>query len=284
MTRLVRMTESPPQDATSRGARLFDELAPTYDQTGVAFFEPIGRRLVELLDVRPGRRGLDIGCGRGAATFPLAAAVAEEGDVTGVDVAPAMVALARDRAEREGVTNVRFETMDAADLPLPERGFDVVVSSLVLFFLPDPASALGRWLRLAAAGGQVGVSTFGPQDDVWAAVDALFGKYLPAGLLDARTTGTKGPFASDAALERLAHDCGARRVRTVSEPLEVEFADAEAWRAFSMSVGQRAMWRQVPAERRDELFAEASSLLAQARRGDGRIVLTQQVRYTLAEV
>jgi ubiquinone/menaquinone biosynthesis C-methylase UbiE len=278
------MTESPPQDATSRVARLFDELAPTYDQTGVAFFEPIGRRLVELVDVRPGQRGLDIGCGRGAATFPLAAAVADEGDVTGVDVAPAMVALARARAEREGVANVRFEAMDATDLPLPERAFDVVLSSLVLFFLPDPPAALARWLRLASAGGQVGLSTFGPQDDVWAAVDALFGKYLPAGLLDARTTGTKGPFASDAAMEQLVRDCGARRVRTVSEPLEVVFADAEAWRAFSMSVGQRAMWRQVPTERHEELFAEASSLLAHARRDDGRIVLTQQVRYTLAEV
>jgi ubiquinone/menaquinone biosynthesis C-methylase UbiE len=277
------MTDSPP-DATARVARLFDELAPTYDQTGVAFFEPIARRLVELLEVRRGQRALDIGCGRGAATFPLAASVGPHGEVTGVDVAPAMVELAREQAARAGVRNVRFETMDATAPPLPETSFDVVASSLVLFFLPDPAGALGRWLRLAAPGGRVGISTFGPQDEVWTAVDGLFGKYLPAGLLDARTSGTKGPFASDAGMEELARACGARSVRTVSEPLDVVFPDAEAWRAFSMSVGQRAMWRQVPAERHEELFAEAASLLDRARRADGRIVLTQQVRYTLAEV
>jgi ubiquinone/menaquinone biosynthesis C-methylase UbiE len=271
------MTET--QEATARVARLFDDLAPDYDRSGVDFFGPIARRLVELLEVRPGGRALDLGCGRGAVTLPLAAAVGGAGRVMAVDISPAMVSLTRSVAP----ANVVVACADAAAPDLPERSFDVVASSLVLFFLPDPASALTRWLRLVAPGGRIGVTTFGPQDEVWNAVDDLFAPYLPPAMLDPRTAGTRGPFASDAAMEALFRECGATSVRTVSEDLPVVFADAEAWRAFSMSVGQRAMWRHVPESGRERLFADAAALLERARGVDGRITLHQQVRYTLAE-
>lgn len=266
------------QEATARVARLFDELAADYDRSGVDFSVPIARRLVELLDVRPGERALDLGCGRGAVTLPLAAAVGEAGHVTAVDVSPAMVSLTRSVAP----ANVDVACLDAAAPDLPERSYDVVASSLVLFFLPDPAAALAGWLRLVAPGGRIGITTFGPQDEVWNAVDDLFLPYLPPGMLDPRTAGTRGPFAGDASMEALFRDCGATSVRTVSEDLPVAFADAQAWRAFSMSVGQRAMWRHVPADEHDRLFADATALLERARGSDGRITLTQNVRYTLA--
>ncbi len=270
------------EDALARVTRLFDELAPDYDQSGVAFFAPIAERLVELLEVRRGERALDLGCGRGAVLLPLAVAVGPAGRVTAVDVSPAMVALAESAAA--GLDNVQLCCADATAPGLPERAFDVVASSLVLFFLPDPAAAVRHWLRLVGPGGRLGISTFGPQDEVWTSVDALFASYLPAGMLDARTSGTQGIFADVDGVARLCRESGAAEARTVTERLPVVFDDAEAWRRFSMSVGQRAMWRQVPAGRREELYGEAAALLEGARRGDGRIELTQQVRYTLARV
>jgi SAM-dependent methyltransferase len=57
--------------------------------------------------------------------------------------------------------------MDAAAPDLPPGGYDLAVSSLVLFFLPDPAEAVRAWLRLLAPGGRLGISTFGARDAAW---------------------------------------------------------------------------------------------------------------------
>ena len=60
-------------------ATLFDRLADTYDAVGVDFIAPIAEGLVLELDPQPGERALDVGCGKGAALVPLAAAVGATG-------------------------------------------------------------------------------------------------------------------------------------------------------------------------------------------------------------
>jgi ubiquinone/menaquinone biosynthesis C-methylase UbiE len=259
-------------DPAGRVARIFDEVAEEYDQSGVAFFEPIAQGLVELLDPATGEHVVDIGCGRGAATFPAARAVGPEGRVTAVDIAPAMVELTRRSAEEAGLGQVRTALVGADDLGLPEGSADVVASSLVLFFAPDPRATLRSWMRLLAPGGRIGIATFGAAGETWTKVDTLFRPHLPPALLDARTTGAAGPFSSDQGVEDLFAACGAVGVRTVGRSLPVHFRDAAQWRRFSMGTGQRAMWRFVP---------EAAAMLEEARSDDGDLVLTQQVRYTL---
>ncbi|QNN51608.1 class I SAM-dependent methyltransferase [Nocardioides mesophilus] len=269
-------------EQTQQVGALFDRLADDYDQSGVAFFEPIAEQLVAALDVRPGERALDVGCGRGAVTLLLARAVGTDGSVTAVDLAPAMVE--HTRVAAAGLGNVRAAVMDATaptDPPAAEGSFDLLASSLVLFFLPDPGAALAGWVRLLRPGGRIGVTTFGDQDDTWRAVDALFEPYLPPHLLDPRTRGRGGPFTSDAGMEELMRSAGASEVRTVHERLPVRFADAEQWRRFSMGTGQRAMWGFVPEAEREVVFARAADLLAGARDGSGAIVLHQDVRHTL---
>ena len=262
-------------------AAVFDAVAGDYDQSGVEFFAPIAAGLVAALAPEPGARALDVGCGRGAVTVPLARAVGPSGWLTAIDVSSAMASYTREACERAGCTHVDVEVMDATAPTLREASFDVVASSLVLFFLPDPALALARWVRLLRPGGRVGITTFGEQDETWRAVDALFDPYLPPQLLDARTSGTSGHFASDDAMERLAQAAGAHDVRTVGQDLPVRFADVEQWRAFSMSTGQRAMWKQVPAEDVAGLVAAAGSLLDRARDASGAIVVHQRIRHTI---
>lgn len=279
------MTQSeqlaPAADPRVRNARLFDDLADSYDAVGVEFFAPIARGLVDALAPARGERVADLGCGKGAFLLPAARAVGARGWAVGVDVSPAMVAAAGQATAAEGLTHVEVSVGDAQSPDLPPAAFDVLGASLVLFFLPDPRAALAAWGSALVGGGRLGVSTFGEQDDVWGAVDDVFTPYLPQGMLDARTSGARGPFASDAAMEQLMADAGFTDVRTLVNDLPVHFADADHWRTFSMSTGQRAMWRAVPEAEHPAVRAEAERRLAPAAHPAGGFVVHQQVRYTL---
>jgi ubiquinone/menaquinone biosynthesis C-methylase UbiE len=284
----VRADQTQPMDLTERAARsarvaaVFDRVADTYDNVGVPWFTPIAQGLVGLAAPAPGERALDVGCGRGAVTVALAEAVGSDGHVTGIDLSPRMAEVCGADVAARGLSNVDVQVMDAASPSLPDAGYDLVVSSLVVFFLPDPPAALVAWRRLLVPGGRLAISTFGPRDQVWEAVDGTFRPYLPAGMLDARTTGAAGPFSSDAGVEELVGAAGYTAARTTHFDVEVSFADADEWYVFSRSHGQRAMWDAISDADHDTVRAVAGQHLEQARGADGRIRLSQQVRCTLA--
>ena len=224
----MELTEQAAKSA--RVAAVFDRVADTYDNVGVPWFTPIAQHLVRLAAPAPGERALDVGCGRGAATVALAEAVGGDGQVTGVDLSARMIEECRADIAGLGLPNVELEVMDAASPSLPAAGFDLVVSSLVVFFLPDPLAALVAWRRLLVApGGRLAISTFADRDRVWDAVDATFRPFLPAGMLDARTTGAAGPFSSDAGVEELVSAAGYTDVRTTRFDVEVTLADVDEW-------------------------------------------------------
>ncbi len=265
------MSTSPPGIAG-----VFDRAAETYDAVGVPWFGPIAAGLVEALDVQPGERVLDLGCGRGAALLPLANATGPTGSVLGIDLAPRMVARTADDVAHLPHVEVRVDDASAPDLP--EAAYDVVACCLVLFFLPDPLAAVRAWLPAVAPGGRVGVTTFGAQDPRWKVVDGAFAPYLPTTMLDARTSGAKGPFASDEGVEALLRDAGLIDVRTVRREVVTEFADPEHWIRFSWSHGQRAMWEAVPEPQHDAVRAGIVRRLEELGRP---IRFTQGVRHTL---
>ena len=255
-------------------AAVFDSVADSYDSTGVAWFGPIARRLVDQVAPVPGERALDLGCGRGAALFALADAVGPTGTVTGIDLSVRMVEATRTDVHDRGLSHVDVQVMDACAPTLPAARYDVVVASFVLFFVPAPVAALRAWRPLLAPGGRLGLSTFGESRTGW--LEDVFAPYLPAARFGSA-------FDTDAGVEHLVASAGFVDVRTHAFDLDVVFADADQWRAWSWSHGQRAVWERIPAGERAQVQAAAARRLAEHRDSDGRIRLTQRIRCTLAK-
>jgi SAM-dependent methyltransferase len=92
---------------------------------------------------------LDVGCGTGS----LSVLIATLGHrVVGIDLSPAMIARARQKAEAARQP-VEYHVMDAANPQLEPRLFDVIVCRHLLWALDEPRAALERWAGLLAAAG-----------------------------------------------------------------------------------------------------------------------------------
>ena len=104
----------------------------------------VAERFVDWLDAPESARWLDVGCGTGALSSRILE-LAQPSGVVGIDASAAYVEVARGRLGQ------RFEAHvgDATTLPFADGSFDVVVSALLLNFLPDPARALAEQKRVA---------------------------------------------------------------------------------------------------------------------------------------
>lgn len=266
---------------TQKMANLFDKLSDTYDGVGVDFFKPIAAALLAAMPPNEGERWLDIGCGRGAVLLPAAEAIGPRGLAVGIDISAGMIEHARRLAMHRNLRNVECE-VDDAQFPASIHGpFDTISSSLVLFFLADPLSALRNWIPLLLPGGRIGVTTFGEVDARWEDVDQVFLPHLPPEMRDARTTGKEGPFSNNSGVENLLKQAGFSDVRTETTKIEVRFETMQHWYDFTWSVGQRVMWLAIPEHLRSDVRKEAEARLARYAESDGSIVFFQEIRVTL---
>ena len=120
-------------------------------------FEMLRQACIARLDLQPGERVLDMGCGTGLSLPTLARLVGPEGRVLGVDQSAAMLAQARERVKREGLTQVRLKQAAAAEAPLHGR-YDAALFVFTHDILQQPealahiAAHLKPGARIAATG------------------------------------------------------------------------------------------------------------------------------------
>jgi SAM-dependent methyltransferase len=115
--------------------------------------------LLQAANPRPGERVLDLACGTGIVARRVAARVGAGGQVVGLDLNPAMLAVARSEAQREGVS-VEWHEGRLEALPFPEGHFDLVLCQQGLQFVPEKRQALAEMHRVLRDGGRLALSVW----------------------------------------------------------------------------------------------------------------------------
>lgn len=171
-------------DAEEASRLLIDEysrMAEKYDAHAAPHNATLVQRLLELADVQPGERLLDLGCGTGNLAFEAVRRVGKDGRVAGVDLAERMVAFARRKAAEEDVRSASFEVMDCRRLSYEDASFDVVASCLGIPSVGHTL-CLRQAYRVLRKGGRfvycVGTGA-GPVAEVLLAFREIFEKYRP---------------------------------------------------------------------------------------------------------
>jgi ubiquinone/menaquinone biosynthesis C-methylase UbiE len=109
------------------------------------------------LDVQPGCKVLDLGCGIGGATIPLAEEVGPQGFVAGVDISHAMIERAKRNAGAGANARaaLEFHVADARSVPYPDDFFDAARSERVFLYLPDRVAVIREMMRVVKPGGRI---------------------------------------------------------------------------------------------------------------------------------
>jgi ubiquinone/menaquinone biosynthesis C-methylase UbiE len=256
----------------------FDQAADRYDTLGPQFAGPVAARLVALAGLKPGWRVLDAGCGAGAVLFRAAAVTSSSGHVTGIDLAPAMLARIRRHAAASRAVTVHLA--DAADPPFARGSFDAVLSSLVLYLLPDPAAALARWRDLLVPGGVLAFNFgAGKRDPRWTQVFTAIEAHLPgqAGFF-AHTSRLPDPVHMQSLLTRHGYTA----ITTIKEPITVRYDSPAHWWDVSLTEGPWVSWQHIPPGRLSTARADALRLLEEMREPDGSVTRTIPMVYVTA--
>jgi enediyne biosynthesis protein CalE5 len=229
--------------------------------------------MLELADIGPGQRVLDVATGPGEPAVTAAHRVGSSGQVIATDLAPQMLALGRERAAELGLENIDFREMDAEALDLPEHSFDVVLCRFGLMYLPDPQVALERLHTLLVPAGRLVAAVWGPAQKVpfirWPLEVALRVLQVPA-----PPPQMPGPFslADPHRLEQLLTRAGFSEVRIEPMLLTAEWASVDDYLRFQQAIltGLNVMLAKFPAEQQAAVWQAIAEIAKQSTTPDGR--------------
>jgi phosphatidylethanolamine/phosphatidyl-N-methylethanolamine N-methyltransferase len=138
-------------DIEAHESKLYSEFAPLYDRVFGKIFYSRLERVIEDLDIPPGAQVLEVGAGTGT-SFP---AYPIHCNVTGVDLAPDMLARARQKIEDHGWSHLKVMEMNALDLKFADNSFDYVMAFHVVTVVPDPVRMVAEAKRVCKSSGRI---------------------------------------------------------------------------------------------------------------------------------
>jgi SAM-dependent methyltransferase len=255
--------------------REWDIAAPGFKDWGLVLgpeLQPVSDRMMELADIQPGQRVLDVATGPGEPAFTAARRVGPSGHVIATDLAPQMLALGREWAAALGLQNIDFREMDAEAPDLPENSFEIVLCRFGLMYLPNPQVALERLHQLLVPDGRLVAAVWGSPHKVpfarWPMEVAIRVLQVPA-----PPPQMPGPFslADPHQLEQLLTQAGFTAVHTEPMLLTLEWASVDDYTRFQQAIltGFNTMLAKFPAERQAEVWQAIAEAAGQSMTPDG---------------
>ncbi len=217
--------------------------------------------VVERLEPGSEDRWLDLACGTGAIAERAAAAGAQ---VTGVDLAPALIETARERAAERGL-QIDYVVGDAERLELPDASFDKVSSTCGIMFAPDHGAAARELIRVTKPGGRIALASWTPASGL-AAMFKVMAPYLAA-------PPPSSPFdwGDETHVRQLLGDAFELELEEQVSTLTVPSGE-DYWQLFSTSYGPTKTLADSLGERREDLHRDWVDFFETNYRSNGEIV------------
>jgi ubiquinone/menaquinone biosynthesis C-methylase UbiE len=137
---------------------IYDARASQYDSEEGGLHTTQAADYLRWMDLSPGLKILDLACGTGGITIPAARAIGASGEIIGVDISGAGLAIARSKAEKENV-EVKFIHYDIAALheveDIKDEFFDLITCGSAVALLQHPGDAVKGWAKLLKKGGRM---------------------------------------------------------------------------------------------------------------------------------
>lgn len=143
---------------------MFNARAPGYDTGNGGWHVELGLDFVNWIKPNPGEIALDLACGTGLVTLPLASAVGPNGKVLAIDLSPGMLEEARKKPLSKDSAPITWIEADITSLSTLSQiqsilqnhgGFDIITLCSAFVLLPDPLAAVKHWSALLKPGGRM---------------------------------------------------------------------------------------------------------------------------------
>ena len=155
----------------------WDKASGLYERFWQQQLKPSQDQLLSMAQLKKGDEVLDVACGTGLVTFRAASAVGVSGSVLGTDISEKMISGSTNVAQKNRLSHVTFERMDAESLNIPDSSFDVALCSLGLMYVPEPLKSLKEMRRVLKPGGRAICSVWGQRDRCgWAEIFPIVDK------------------------------------------------------------------------------------------------------------